>query len=303
MNPIRTPTPTLKTIVSTPGTDQNRIVQFICKSSDGKLIPVTSFTSNKVVKVSMAQTVNSSTVGNTSINENFKKSNQSPSKIIKTEPAENADVLPKFQQAFGKPTYQNNVDSAECVNTNSDSANSDIEKPSNVLKTLPKNSSASLNVQPVQGGVIYTRQMPVGQTINLIPPGRGQVFRIATSNAEQLSLVKDTVIHGKMSALLAAALQGGKQRTGDNNESDPGSEDSSQISTRVALATCPTLVQSARIVKPLLQIPSNVIRSTPQSNLSSTTLEQLREFDMVYKQVCLFFNILSIVDDYDHHRF
>lgn len=283
INPVRASPPTLKTLVSTPTSDQNRIVQFICKSSDGKLIPVTSFTSNKVVKVSMTQTVSSAVPGSTNIDENFTKLTQTTPKI-KTEPVENSDTLPKFQQAFGKPAYQNNIESAECVNTTTnDTVNSDIEKPTSVVKNQPKNASTSLNVQPVQGGVIYTRQMPVGQTINLIPPGRGQVFRIATSNAEQLSLVKDTVIHGKMSALLAAALQG-KQRTSEN-EIDITNEENSQTSTRVALATRPTLVQNARIVKPVLQIPSNVIRSTPQSNLSSTTLEQLREFDMVYKQV------------------
>ncbi|KAF2882762.1 hypothetical protein ILUMI_23426 [Ignelater luminosus] len=282
INPVRAPAPTLKTLVSTPTSDQNRIVQFICKSSDGKLIPVTSFTSNKVVKVSMTQTVSSAVPGSTNIDENFTKLTQTTPKI-KTEAVENSDTLPKFQQAFGKPAYQNNIESAECVNTTNDTVNSDIEKPASVVKNQPKNASTSLNVQPVQGGVIYTRQMPVGQTINLIPPGRGQVFRIATSNAEQLSLVKDTVIHGKMSALLAAALQG-KQRTSEN-EIDITNEENSQTSTRVALTTRPTLVQNARIVKPVLQIPSNVIRSTPQSNLSSTTLEQLREFDMVYKQV------------------
>lgn len=272
--------PTLKTIVSSPTSDQNRIVQFICKASDGKLIPVTSFTSNKVVKVSMAQTVNSSTTVNS---ENGPKNVQTTSNV-KTENSEISDILPKFQQAFGKATYQNNVDSSECVVVNNDNASSDSAKSSSTIKTQPpKNSTTSLNVQPVQGGVIYTRQMPVAQTINLLPPGRGQVFRIATSNSEQLSLVKDSVIQGRMSALLAAALQG-KQRTADN-ESENNGEENAQTGTKVALTTRPMLVQSARIVKPVLQIPTNVIRSAPQSNLSSTTLEQLREFDMVYKQV------------------
>ncbi|KAF5294237.1 hypothetical protein FQA39_LY13485 [Lamprigera yunnana] len=283
INQVRAPTPTLKTLVGAPSSDQNRILQFICKSSDGKLIPVTSFTSNKVVKVSMTQTVDSST-GSANIcnDENDVKAAQNTC-TSKTNSAESLDnSLPKFQQAFGKSTYHNNVDS-ESLSSNSDTTTIDVDK-SNNIKDQPKNSSASLNVQPVQGGVIYTRQVPVGQTINLIPPGRGQVFRIATTNPEQLSLVKDSVIQGKMGALLAAALQG-KPRTLENNDSEINSDDNSQSSARLTLTTRPALVQNARIVKPVLQIPSNVIRSTPQSNLSSTTLEQLREFDMVYKQV------------------
>ncbi|KAK4871758.1 hypothetical protein RN001_015882 [Aquatica leii] len=282
INQVRAPAPTLKTLVSASGSDQNRILQFICKSSDGKLIPVTSFASNKVVKVSMTQTVNSADSSNVTSEENFTKIAQNSCKA-KPDANESLDTLPKFQQAFGKPAYHNNVDSTEATGNANETINVDVDKTSNV-KNQPKNSSASLNVQPVQGGVIYTRQVPVGQTINLIPPGRGQVFRIATSNPEQLSFVKDSVIQGKMSALLAAALQG-KQRVSENNDTEISTEDNSQSSTRVTLTARPPLVQNARIVKPVLQIPSNVIRSAPQSNLSSTTLEQLREFDMVYKQV------------------
>ncbi|XP_068915984.1 serine-rich adhesin for platelets-like isoform X5 [Tenebrio molitor] len=185
-------------------------------------------------------------------------------------------TLPKFQQAFGKSVYQNNTETTEPATTSTETVtNTDANK-----KSQTKNSS--VNIQPIQGGVIYTRQMPVGQTINLIPPGRGQVFRIATSNSDQISLVKDTVIHSKMSALLAAALQG-KQKTSET-QSDGESTNEDSVGTRVTV-TRPTLVQNARIVKPVLQIPSNVIRTSPQSNLSSTTLEQLREFDMVYKQI------------------
>ncbi|RZC42806.1 uncharacterized protein BDFB_000684 [Asbolus verrucosus] len=185
-------------------------------------------------------------------------------------------TLPKFQQAFGKSVYQNNTETSDATSTCTETVtNTDMNK-----KSQTKNSS--VNIQPIQGGVIYTRQMPVGQTINLIPPGRGQVFRIATSNADQISLVKDTVIHSKMSALLAAALQG-KQKTSESQSDGEGTNEDAS-GTRVTV-TRPTLVQNARIVKPVLQIPSNVIRTSPQSNLSSTTLEQLREFDMVYKQI------------------
>lgn len=181
--------------------------------------------------------------------------------------------LPKFQQAFGKSVYQNNTESTATTTTTStvESPLPSIDKKNVVTKTVP------VNVQPIQGSVIYSRQVPLGQTISLIPPGgtTRQVFRIATSNPEQISLVKDSVIHSKMSALLAAALQGRQK----NSEEQPATEE------KVTLTTRPTLVQNARIVKPVqLQIPSNVAR-TPNSNLSSTTLEQLREFDLVYKQI------------------
>ncbi|EFA10971.2 uncharacterized protein LOC103314818 isoform X2 [Tribolium castaneum] len=182
--------------------------------------------------------------------------------------------LPKFQQAFGKSVYQNNTETSEASSTSTETVTN-----AETNKKTPTTKNSSVNIQPIQGGVIYTRQMPVGQTINLIPPGRGQVFRIATSNSDQISLVKDTVIHSKMSALLAAALQG-KAKDGQSDGESTNEETVGRVTV-----TRPTLVQNARIVKPVLQIPSNVIRTSPQSNLSSTTLEQLREFDMVYKQI------------------
>lgn len=90
-----------------------------------------------------------------------------------------------------------------------------------------------------------------------------------------------------MSALLAAALQG-RQKNSEvievDSNIDSDSSSSQSGAARPTTLSKPTL--SARIVKPVLQIPSNVIKNTPsQPNLSSTTLEQLREFDMVYKQV------------------
>ncbi|KAG5895065.1 hypothetical protein JTB14_021031 [Gonioctena quinquepunctata] len=183
--------------------------------------------------------------------------------------------LPKFQQAFGKTVYQNNTEASESITATTDSTGTiSIDAKKSVAKAVP------VNVQPIQGSVIYSRQVPVGQTISLIPPGgtTRQVFRIATSNPEQISLVKDSVIHSKMSALLAAALQG-RPKTAEG-EVQVNSDDAKGTVTR------PTLVQGARIVKPVqLQLQPNAARATPQTNLSSTTLEQLREFDMVYKQV------------------
>ncbi|CAG9828288.1 unnamed protein product [Diabrotica balteata] len=186
--------------------------------------------------------------------------------------------LPKFQQAFGKTVYQNNTESAESPTTVVESSNTnntaETKKATVTTKTVP------VNVQPIQGSVIYSRQVPVGQTISLIPPGTTtrQVFRIATSSHEQLSLVKDSVIHTKMSALLAAALQGRPKNA--DGEIQVNCEEVKSVTGR------PTLVQGARIVKPVqLQLPANVVKANPQPHLSSTTLEQLREFDMVYKQI------------------
>lgn len=282
INPVRTNATAVKTVVSNQGSDQSRIVQLICKSADGKLIPVTSFTPNRVVKVATTQTVTSSSPSSPTFDDSL-------TKLVQVSPKakcelENAETLPKFQQAFGKTVYQNSVDSTS-TSMASTIVNNVAVTEQEKLKTQAKTST--VNVQPLPGGVIYTRQVPVGQTINLIPNNRGQVFRIATSNSEQISLVKDnSVIHNKMSALLAAALQG-KQKNSEVIEVESSAENppTTQVNTRVSLTR--PLVHNARIVKPVLQIPAgNVVRNSPSTpNLSSTTLEQLREFDMVYKQV------------------
>lgn len=211
--------------------------------------------------------------------ENFTKLVNTSPKSKTDSSSENSESLPKFQQAFGKTVYQNNVEGTPISSNVTNSINSTIDLDK--AKVNIKNST-TLNVQPIQGGVIYTRQMPVGQAINLIPQSR--VFRIAASNPEQISIAKDTVIQNKMSALLAAALQG-KQKNPDTSEIESSTDANSvTTNTRVAVTTRSTLVQNARIVKPVIQVPTNVIRNT-QTGLSSTTLEQLREFDMVYKQV------------------
>lgn len=227
--------------------DQNRIVQFVCKSNDTKAIPVTSTASNRNLKITTTQSDNTTTT----INSNFE---QGFSKFAKQKSSDEAETLPKFQQAFGKSAYQNNVDSN----------NVDAEKK--VAKTTTS------GVQPIQGSVIYARQVPVGQAINLIPQGRGQVFRIATTNSDP------TVIHSKMSALLAAALQGKPKSTETGNTETVVVENNSSVGTSIRSTL------SAQIVKPVLTVPTTR-SNNPQPNLSSTTLEQLREFDMVYKQV------------------
>lgn len=193
--------------------------------------------------------------------------------------------LPKFQQAFGKTVYQSNNDATpETASVSADdtgtptpttTAAPDVKKIT--AKALP------VNVQPISGNVIFRGQVPVGQTVSLIPPGSNtrQLFRITGSTHEQISLVKETVIQNKMSALLAAALQGKPKITEQNGELVE-----EYSATRITLCrpgAVPT--NAARIIKPVqLQIPANAVRA-PQPNVSSTTLEQLREFDMVYKQV------------------
>ncbi|XP_065165305.1 uncharacterized protein [Atheta coriaria] len=286
---------TVKAVVGTSSSEPGRIVQFICKSTDGKLIPVTSFPSNRLLKVGTATTVTTSDANSNVAVEVAAAKKADESSV--------AEALPKFQQAFGKSVYQN-TNSTDGTNNASATNNTDIADKSKQLTQVKVTASTgtptatvvstAINVQPLQGSVIYTRQMPVGQTINLIQQNRGQVFRIATTNADQISLVKDGAIHSKMSALLAAALQG-KPKNADTSvvtTGDDASDGAATTTTRVQIAR-PSLVQNARIVKPVLQMTSNVIR-TPQTqaanqqaqtSLSSTTLEQLREFDMVYKQV------------------
>ncbi|XP_060536869.1 uncharacterized protein LOC132708539 [Cylas formicarius] len=198
--------------------------------------------------------------------------------------------LPKFQQAFGRTVYQSqNVgpETAEAPQIPIAEVSNTVAPVTSVApatveaKKVAATKAVPINVQPLQGNVIYRGQMPVGQTISLIPPGSTtrQLFRITGSTHEQISLVKETVIQNKMSALLAAALQG-KPKVSEQN----GEVVEEYSATRITLCR-PSGVPNARIVKPVqLQIPANVIRN-PQPNMSSTTLEQLREFDMVYKQV------------------
>ncbi|CAG9759404.1 unnamed protein product [Ceutorhynchus assimilis] len=194
--------------------------------------------------------------------------------------------LPKFQQAFGKAVYQpgttSEVGTSETSATPSEVTNQTqtaaiVETKKAAAKAVP------VNVQPITGNVIFRGQVPIGQTVSLIPPGSNtrQLFRITGSTHEQISLVKETVIQNKMSALLAAALQGKPKITEQNGELVE-----EYSATRITLCRPGSVPPNAtRIVKPVqLQIPANVIR-TPQPNVSSTTLEQLREFDMVYKQV------------------
>lgn len=291
--------------------DTSRLVQFLCKT-DGKMIQLTPYSANSNIKVQpidstklvkpVNNTIPTKQVTTQSISpspvsppisvrsgyeENYAKFIQTSGKTLPTKSiikettstsnecsGEQANSLPKFQQAFGKTVYQNSstnlvessaatvtavaINSAttttgvtstatKLVSTNPhlQLANTTLVAKNNITATaaatatatatavnaIPVVGAASTNkpavppvgVQTIQGGVIYTRQVPVslavtaGQTINLISNasvaqtavGRNQVFRITSASGEQMNLVKDTVIRSKMSALLAAALQSG----------------------------------------------------------------------------------------------
>ncbi|GLV43283.1 uncharacterized protein CBL_14039 [Carabus blaptoides fortunei] len=302
--------------------DTSRLVQFLCKT-DGKMIQLTPYSANSNIKVqsidssklvkSVNSTIPTKQVTTQSISpspvsppisvrsgyeENYAKFIQTSGKTLPTKSiikettstsnectAEQANSLPKFQQAFGKTVYQssstNLVESTAAtvtavainnattnvnihgtlgtstqttgvtstatklvtanphlqlanttlVTKNSVAATAATTATATTVNAIPVVGTASTNksvvppvgVQAIQGGVIYTRQVPVslavtaGQTINLISNasvaqtavGRNQVFRITSASGEQMNLVKDTVIRSKMSALLAAALQSG----------------------------------------------------------------------------------------------
>ncbi|KAL1493032.1 hypothetical protein ABEB36_011174 [Hypothenemus hampei] len=191
--------------------------------------------------------------------------------------------LPKFQQAFGKTVYQTEMPAQTTASSETNETNSQPQMATVVEAKKVAAAKLPVNVQPIAGNVIFRGQVPVGQTVSLIPPGSNtrQLFRITGSTHEQISLVKETVIQNKMSALLAAALQGKPKITEQNGEVVE-----EYSATRITLCRPGAAPPNAtRIVKPMqLQIPANVIRA-PQPNVSSTTLEQLREFDLVYEQV------------------
>lgn len=195
--------------------------------------------------------------------------------------------LPKFQQAFGKTVYQAGTGTvSEATSDSSASSPGESCSQSQVASMLETKKIAAkavpVNVQPLTGNVIFRGQVPVGQTVSLIPPGSNtrQLFRITGSTHEQINLVKETLIQNKMGALLHA-IQTKPKVTVEQNGSQ------TEEYTKITLCKSSTASSNAtRIVKPIqLQIPANVIRAPQPANVSSTTLEQLREFDMVYKQV------------------
>ncbi|XP_050671787.1 uncharacterized protein LOC126970106 [Leptidea sinapis] len=227
----------LTNISNVHGTGDQKMVQFVCKSADGKSIqlnaqhnrgmvlrlqPIEStHMQNNVAKSDGLNekshkennTINSNESSRTHqeiksrsvYEENYAKfiqnSNKSPV-------PEKSTSLPKFNQAFGKPIFQDDGhkpsdvndsnshltpitvqtanENAECNRENAVNIDqiSHVNAPPLLLRKCAQPSSQSpqanlihqikqpVNVQTMHGGVIYTRQIPVniggGQTINLI---------------------------------------------------------------------------------------------------------------------------------------
>ncbi|XP_061724844.1 LOW QUALITY PROTEIN: uncharacterized protein LOC133530791 [Cydia pomonella] len=227
----------LTNLTNVQGSNEQKMVQFVCKSADGKAIQLNAPHQRSMVlrlqpietpnaqttpaKPTESQELNSSPTGSTAnkespsqqeiksrsiYEENYAKFIQNSSS--KTPGLEKSTSLPKFNQAFGKPVFQegsqkqgetatnnshlppvnNNSENAECP-ANDNAINLEhmgtissppllIRKPvvtsqsqSNIVQQI-KQTIAPMNIQTMHGGVIYTRQIPVniggGQTINLI---------------------------------------------------------------------------------------------------------------------------------------
>ncbi|XP_048000633.1 uncharacterized protein LOC125237546 isoform X2 [Leguminivora glycinivorella] len=227
----------LTNLTNVQGSNEQKMVQFVCKSADGKAIQLNAPHQRSMVlrlqpietpnvqtppaKSAESQELNSSPTATTAnkesasqqeiksrsiYEENYAKFIQNSSS--KTPGLEKSTSLPKFNQAFGKPVFQegsqkqgetatnnshlpsvnNNSENAECP-PNDNAINLEhmgnissppllIRKPvvttqsqSNIVQQI-KQTIAPMNIQTMHGGVIYTRQIPVniggGQTINLI---------------------------------------------------------------------------------------------------------------------------------------
>ncbi|CAG9569906.1 unnamed protein product [Danaus chrysippus] len=217
------------------GANEQKMVQFLCKSTDGKSIQLNSPHQRSMVlrlqpiesnvqnnpKQSDNQDLSPTSNGNNSTQvkdignpqheiksrsvyeENYAKFIQSSNKTV----PEKSTTLPKFNQAFGKPVFQEENQKAMDLDTNNShlsSINSEPESPectdstmnidhigqisspplllrkspAQTPQTQPnlvqqiKQTITPMNIQTMHGGVIYTRQIPVniggGQTINLI---------------------------------------------------------------------------------------------------------------------------------------
>ncbi|XP_063370256.1 uncharacterized protein LOC134658501 [Cydia amplana] len=226
----------LTNLTNVQGSNEQKMVQFVCKSADGKAIQLNApHQRSMVLRLQPIETPNvqapstkpsesqdlSTTTGSTTnkesasqqeiksrsiYEENYAKFIQNSSS--KTPGLEKSTSLPKFNQAFGKPVFQegsqkqgetatnnshlppvnNNSENSECTG-NDNAINLEhmgnissppllIRKPvvtsqsqSNIVQQI-KQTIAPMNIQTMHGGVIYTRQIPVniggGQTINLI---------------------------------------------------------------------------------------------------------------------------------------
>lgn len=383
----------LTNLTNVQGGNEQKMVQFVCKSADGKSIHLNAphqrsmvlrlqpiETPNVQANVQKAienQELSPTQISNQSkeaanqqeiksrsvYEENYAKfiQNSSPPK---TSPLEKSTSLPKFNQAFGKATFQEGTGKQNEINTTShlpqenaecppsentinlDHLNQISSPPLLVRKAAPPTSQAQQNlVQQIKqsiapmnmtmhGGVIYTRQIPVniggGQTINLITVPTTEL--IDENGQKQQSEIETPIIK-----IVPQTQTNSEGNTDDNAHLGSSSESQQapqpqQVLTQMRiklpmLSKSPQVVQGARAVRPaFFQIQRNMIGganqgqvyqqlvltaapplgqqtirlpqaaarqvkvqpetpSPSESQLSSSTLEQLREFDMVLEQV------------------
>ncbi|XP_068624726.1 extracellular matrix-binding protein ebh-like isoform X2 [Battus philenor] len=225
----------LTNLTNVQGSNEQKMLQFVCKSADGKSIQLNaSHQRSMVLRLQPIETQNiqntppknddhSPTTATTAVSakdatisqeiksrsvyeENYAKFIQNTSN--KQTSPEKGTSLPKFNQAFGKPVFQDGSQKQSEINgnnphlsdVNSAADNSECETSDNAMsldhigqisspplllrksphtsQTQPnlvqqiKQTITPMNIQTMHGGVIYTRQIPVniggGQTINLI---------------------------------------------------------------------------------------------------------------------------------------
>lgn len=235
----------LTNLANVQGSNEQKMVQFVCKSADGKAIQLNAPHQRSMVlrlqpietpnvqnppakpaesqdlspsptgSVSSKEAVNQQEIKSRSIyEENYAKFIQNSSS--KTPTIEKSTSLPKFNQAFGKPVFQEgNQKQGEAASSNSHiqpvSTNNETtechatdnginlehigqisspplllrkqpavtsQSPSNLVQQI-KQTISPMNIQTMHGGVIYTRQIPV----NI---GGGQTINLITVPSTEL---------------------------------------------------------------------------------------------------------------------
>ncbi|XP_013148754.1 PREDICTED: uncharacterized protein LOC106111274 [Papilio polytes] len=222
----------LTNLANVQGSNEQKMLQFVCKSTDGKAIQLnTPHHGSMVLRLQPIETQSvqdgpsnnqecsptPAAASNAPVEENLNTQQEIKSRSVyeenyakfiqntsnKSNP-EKGTSLPKFNQAFGKPVFQEENQKESEINSNDThltSGNSvddtpetsemnldhiaQISSPPLLLRKSPQSSQAPpslvpqlkqsvtpMNIQTMHGGVIYTRQIPVniggGQTINLI---------------------------------------------------------------------------------------------------------------------------------------
>lgn len=216
----------LTNVTNAQGSNEQKMIQFVCKSADGKSIQLNAGHQRSMVlrlHPSAVPTAPKPTEPQDLSASSSAASNQDPSQEIKsrsvydenytqfvqsaglkpnspTTPCqEKATSLPKFNQVFGKQSYQENQneindnglqENSDCQseeNTDNIEQNPEVNNPPLLVRSAPpettqaqptptphvKQTIAPMNIHTtMHGGVIYTRQIPVNiggrQTINLI---------------------------------------------------------------------------------------------------------------------------------------